>query len=259
MADFSCLLADAKLFQALIEAVSVVITEGNIFVTKNSLGMGSMDPARVALVDFELPKEAFQDYSYTEDLRIGVSMDEVKEVIKRSKRGDAVEITYDVGKGRLVFRLTGPPERRFSISTIELEGEDTPMPSLEFDTRIKLESEMLSELVKDIEVVGEHIDFHSDKEVLKAKATRETREVEVIIKKDDRVSDFNVKVESRAVYTLRYLKDMARAARMSDDVSIEYSKDMPLRLDFQIPIENEGETQVEGRLTYFLAPRIEEG
>ena len=252
MADFSCRLADAKIFQALIEAVSVVITEGNLLVTEHALGMRSMDPARVALVDFELPKEAFENYSYTEDLSIGISMDEVKEVIKRSKRDEAVEIVYEVEKGRLVFRFLGPPERRFSISTLDLEGEDTPMPSLDFATRIKLGSEMLVELVRDAEVVSDHIEFHADSDILKAKATSDTREVEVKITKDQHVTDFEVKEESRAVYTLRYLKDMARAARMADEVSIEYSKDMPLRLDFQIPA-------VGGRLTYFLAPRIEEG
>ena len=91
-----------------------------------------------------------------------------------------------------------------------------------------------------------------EEQTLKAKATSDTREVEVKINKDDEaVSDFNVKEESRAVYTLRYLRDMARAAKMADEVSIEFSKDMPLRLDFAIPNG--------GRLTYFLAPRIEEG
>ncbi len=253
MATFSCRVTDAKLFQVLVEAVSVVISEGNILVTENNLGMRSMDPARVALVDFELPQEAFEDYSYTENLSIGISMDEVKEVIKRSKRGEALDIVYEVEKGRLIFMFSGlGPERRFSISTLDLEGEDTPMPSLEFAARIKLGSEMLAELVKDVEVVSDHIEFHSDSNTLKARATSDTREVEVKINKDDdSITDFNVREESRAVYTLRYLRDMARAARMADDVSIEFSKDMPLRLDFAIPNG--------GRLTYFLAPRIEEG
>jgi len=252
----------------LIEAVSVVITEGNLLVTENVLAMRSMDPARVALVDFELPKDAFEDYSFSEEVYIGVSMDEVKEIMKRSKRGEAVEILYDVEKGRLIFRLLGPPERRFSISTLDLEGEDTPMPSLEFATRIKIESEVLSELVKDAEVVSDHIELHSESGVLKAKATSDTREVEIKITAEDltnegRVSDFDVKEESRAVYTLRYLKDMARASRIAHEVTIEYSSDMPLRLDFEFPVvseTSEGDETVDatGRLTYFLAPRIEE-
>ena len=253
--DFSCRLADAKLFQSLIEAVSVVISEGNILVTEHVLGMRSMDPARVALVDFELPRAAFDEYTYSKDLSIGISMDEVKEIIKRSKRGEAVDIMYEVEKGRLVFRFSDPSgpgsERRFEISTLDLEGEETPMPSLKFATQIKLASEMLAELVKDVEVVSDHIELYSDPNTIKARATSDTSEVEVKITKEDKaVSDFDVKEESRAVYTLKYLRDMARASRMADEVAIEFSKDMPLRLDFEIPNG--------GRLTYFLAPRIEE-
>ena len=64
------------------------------------------------------------------------------------------------------------------------------------------------------------------------------------------VLGFEVKEASRASYDLSYLSEIVRGAgALSDVVTWNYSTDLPVRLDFELPRG--------GRLEYYLAPRIE--
>jgi proliferating cell nuclear antigen len=55
---------------------------------------------------------------------------------------------------------------------------------------------------------------------------------------------------SKATYNLNYLSQIAKAAAATAElVTVEFTTNMPIRLTFDIP--------QQGRLAYYLAPRIE--
>jgi len=157
-------------------------------------------------------------------------MVEVKDVIKRSNQGETLDIIYDAEKGRLTFKFSGlGPERKFSITTLDIEGEDISIPTLSPTAKIRLKSSILEEAVKDMEVVSNHMRFHADADILKVTTASDTREVDVEIKKEDEsVSDFDVSEEAKAGFTLGYLKDMTKAVRLADDVTILPKKGHPI-------------------------------
>ncbi|MEE8323550.1 MAG: hypothetical protein V3R57_08010, partial [Candidatus Bathyarchaeia archaeon] len=69
-------------------------------------------------------------------------------------------------------------------------------------------------------------------------------------KESEEILDFDVKEASKAMFSLSYLSSMIKSAsKISDIVTIEFSNDMPVRLNFELP--------QSGRLQYYLAPRIE--
>jgi proliferating cell nuclear antigen len=69
-------------------------------------------------------------------------------------------------------------------------------------------------------------------------------------KGSDTLLDLEVKEPSKATFSLSYLAEIVKAASATSDIAtLEFSSDMPIKLDFQ-------QTK-EGRLSFFLAPRIE--
>jgi proliferating cell nuclear antigen len=69
-------------------------------------------------------------------------------------------------------------------------------------------------------------------------------------KGNDALLDLEVKEPSKATFSLSYLSEIIKAASATSDIAtIEFSNDMPVYIDFQ---------QIkDGKLTFFLAPRIE--
>ena len=69
-------------------------------------------------------------------------------------------------------------------------------------------------------------------------------------KGSDALLSLEVKEPCKATYPLSYLSDIVKAASATSEVvDLEFSTDMPVRLDFKQPYD--------GSLIYYLAPRIE--
>jgi proliferating cell nuclear antigen len=59
-----------------------------------------------------------------------------------------------------------------------------------------------------------------------------------------------VKEPSKATFNLNYLTEIIKAgSTASEVVTVEYATNMPVRIQFEMP--------QQGRLQYYLAPRIE--
>ena len=63
---FKAVMSDSKLLKSSIDAISNLIDEAGISVDSEGLKLRAMDPAHVALVDFQLTKEAFDNFEATE-------------------------------------------------------------------------------------------------------------------------------------------------------------------------------------------------
>ncbi|MEM3616171.1 MAG: DNA polymerase III sliding clamp, partial [Candidatus Methanomethylicia archaeon] len=61
--------------------------------------------------------------------------------------------------------------------------------------------------------------------------------------------ELNVKEPSSSTYSLNYLEDLVKTSKASEILTLEFSNDMPMKLSFELPNN--------GRITYYLAPRIE--
>ncbi|MHA1503976.1 MAG: proliferating cell nuclear antigen (pcna) [Candidatus Heimdallarchaeota archaeon] len=209
----------------------------------------AMDPSRVAMVDFFLPASAFETYECTDTTRLGINLDEMIQIMRRSGTSD--ELTMELeGTAKLVMTFTGQNVRSFGISLLDLGDSEYPAPTIESKAKVKLTAEALQQAVKDAEIIGDHIRIVTDDNGITLSASSETKDVKIFIEKDsDVIAEFNVKEDSSAMYSLSYLSEMTKAIKASELVMLAFSASMPIQLEFPIV--------AGGKLTYYLAPRIE--
>ena len=105
--------------------------------------------------------------------------------------------------------------------------------------------------VDDAATVSDHIQFETADDTFSIKASGDLGSVTIDVgKESEEILGFEVKEASKSMFSLSYLSEMVKAAsNVSDIVTIEFSTDMPVRLNFELP--------QSGRLQYYLAPRIE--
>jgi len=144
----------------------------------------------------------------------------------------------------------GQNVRSFGISLLDLGESEYPAPTIDSKAKIKLTADALQQAVKDAEIIGDHIRIVAEDHGITLSASSETKDVKIIIEKDsDVIAEFNVKEESSAMYSLSYLSEMTKAIKASELVMLAFSASMPIQLEFPIV--------AGGKLTYYLAPRIE--
>lgn len=247
---FEIVFDGAKDFADLIATASNLIDEAAFKVTEKGISMRAMDPSRVVLVDLDLPSEIFSKYDVDGEETVGVNMDHFKKILRRSKGKD----TLVLKKGEenyLEIILQGTATRKFRLPLIDVEELELELPELPFTAKAVILGEVIKEAVKDASLVSDSIKIIVKENELTFKAEGEIQEVETTLTlEDEGLLDLEVEEETRSAYGIGYLADMVKGIGKSDEVILRIGNEMPLQMDY--PVRD------EGRLTFLLAPRVEE-
>ncbi|MEM1538869.1 MAG: proliferating cell nuclear antigen (pcna) [Candidatus Bathyarchaeia archaeon] len=248
---FKLKVADAKLLRDMATAISILVDEATFQITPENIKLRAMDPSRVAMVDFEWPKTLFDEYICTEPTKMCINIGEFLKLLKRAGKDEFVELTFDEKTGRLQLGITGKYVRNFTMPTLEASEEEVPTPKISFNVKAKATANGLRQAIEDAELVSDHVRIEADSEKLVFRASGDLMGATIEMKKgSDALLDLEVKEPSKATFSLSYLSEIIKAASATSDIAIlEFSTDMPIKLDFQ--------QSREGKLTFYLAPRIE--
>jgi proliferating cell nuclear antigen len=248
---FKLKVADAKLLKDMATAISILIDEATFKINTENLKLRAMDPSRVAMVDFEWPKTVFEEYTCTEPVKMCINISELLKLLRRAGKNEVVELSLDEKTGRLQIRITGKYTRNFTMPTLESSEEEVPTPKITFQIRAKATTEGLRQAIEDAQLVSDHVRIEVDTEKIVLNATGDLMGATIELQKgSDTLLDLEAKEPSKATFSLSYLSEIIKAASATSDIAtLEFSTDMPIKLDFQ-------QTQ-EGKLTFYLAPRIE--
>ena len=248
---FKLKVADAKLLKDMATAISILVDEATFKIEPESLKLRAMDPSRVAMVDFEWPKTVFDEYICAEPMKMCINISELLKLLRRAGKDEVVELSLDEKTGRLQIKITGKYMRNFTMPTLEASEEEVPTPKINFNVTAKATTEGLRQAIEDAQLVSDHVRIEVDSEKMVLNASGDLMGAIIELQKgSDALLDLETKEPSKATFSLSYLSEIIKAASATSDIAtLEFSTDMPVRLDFQ-------QTK-EGKLTFYLAPRIE--
>src|SRR5512137_2791037 len=89
-------------FRNLIKALSVIVEEGTFIMNEAQVKLLAMDPSHVAMVDFELPSDFFDNYKCEGEPKLSVNIKEFLKFLDRVDKDEEVWIRLDEEKARLV-------------------------------------------------------------------------------------------------------------------------------------------------------------
>jgi proliferating cell nuclear antigen len=248
---FKASVSDAKLWKNLLAAISTLIEEADFNATPDGIKLRSMDPSHVAMVDFEWQKTAFEEYACQEATKIRVNIASMLKLLKRVGSDEILEMLYDEKSRKLNLTLKGKMMRKFTMPTLDPAQEEVPTPKITFSSKVKLTTSTLRDIIDDVQAVSDNVKLETTPEKLIAAATTELSSAVIELEKaSEMLIELDVKEPSKATFNLNYLSEITKAgASTSEIVTVEFSTNMPIRLEFDIP--------QQGRLSYYLAPRIE--
>ena len=248
---FEAKLSDAKFLRDMVTAISTLVDEATFNVTPEGIKLRAMDPSRVAMVDFEWPKTVFEEYLADAPTKMCINISELLKLLRRTSKNESVELALDEKTGKLNVSIIGKYERTFNMPTLEATEEEVPTPKVTFNVRVKATTDGINQAIQDALLVSDHVRFEVDTEKMTMRASGDLMGATVELKKgSDALLDLEAKEASKATFSLSYLSEIVKAAAATSEIAtLEFSTDMPIRIDFQQP--------KEGKLTFYLAPRIE--
>lgn len=236
-------LAETKLLKDSVTIISDLVTEVRFQVKKDALELIAMDPANVAMVVYKLLSSAFVEYTASNE-QIAINLNDLKQVFRRIKPADT--LTLETKDNKLLITLKGTSKREFSLSLIDLEEREQKVPDLKFNAEITTRADIFSSAIEDADIIGESVALEADKQFC-VSSSSDLSKARIEIEADD---DTKITAsKSRAKYSIEYLKKMITAGKLCDDVSVKFSDNYPLQLEYKL-IDKMS-------LTFILAPRVD--
>lgn len=237
-------LDNSKIFTDIIGILSELVTELKLKVTKEGLSATAIDPANVAMAHFKIPADLFSEFQIEKDHILGVNLEHLKAVLRRCYPGSSLVLERE--DNTLKISIQDKIRRDFALALLDIDGEDKEVPTWEFASVIRMDSRAFTEVVEDCLVVGDACTFLASPNsfVVEAQGLNSARAEFT----SDTIEIISANSKSR--FSLEYLAKFAKGAKISDRVTINFSTNHPMRLDF--PTGNV-------LLSFVLAPRRIEG
>ena len=242
-------LAEPKYLKDSISIISDLVNEARFKVTPEAIELVAMDPANVAMVIFKLLSSAFTEYDVKEDVEISINLGNLKQILRRANPNDM--LTLETGEeNKLKVQLKGATQRTFNLPIIELEEKEQKVPELKFPVTVTTSSTILSEAIEDVDIVAESVTFMADAEKFSINAEGDLSQANIEVKAGDNTKiDVEGSEKIKSKYSIEYLKKMMGGSKLADEVTVNFNKDYPLKIDYK--------TVDKVLLSFILAPRVE--
>ncbi len=248
---FKAELEEVGLIQDSMKTVSDLISEGLFQLTEDGVKLIAADPAMVALVDFKIEKDVFEDYELDEESKVGLNLENFYSILRRANSDDTITFEVKEDESKFYIKMENSSTRKFSLPILNLSEDDIPSTDqLDFSVTAELETKVLENAIKDAMVVGDSVTVTADSSQIKIASEGDQSNVDFTISGDSPgVMELSGE-EAKSMFSLDYLNSMTGAKKLSSNVELKLGEDFPMRLNFTVP--------EQARLSFVLAPRIEE-
>lgn len=232
--------------KGLVNVISTLIDEVKFMVSANGMTLKAVDAAHVAMVEIEINKKAFDNYSAQES-EMGLDLDKVKTVLKLASSGDTIKMYQDESNSRLVFKVGNITRYMNLVDTSTMSDPRVPQLSLRANVSIMVDE--LQKGMRAAESISDHIAIKVNNKYFELSCEGDTDSVSLKLEKSSTVL-INSNLEVCSMFPLDYFSNILKAIPCGTMINMELDNNYPVKLIF---------TMADGniKVNYLLAPRIE--
>lgn len=237
---------EAKNWKNIISVIGSIIEEAPLRIDQDGLTLRAMDPSHISLIDLEVPKDQFIEFSVDSERVLGIDVEEMSRVMSRGKPTDMMMIKADEDNNKLFVTFVGESRRRFGLPIIDTpEQSNLKLPDFPTNAIIGIDSTLFKDGIKDASIVADHITLETKENSFVMKAEGDIGDIETRIEKDSLV-EYKVQEDCSSTFNLSYLADVSSS--INGPITLELGADAPILMNFEI-----GGAVIK----FVLAPRIE--
>jgi len=173
----------------------------------------------------------FVEYNVDESMEISVNLDNLKQVLRRAKPADT--LTLELLENKLKITLKSSSTRIFTLSLINMQEERQKVPDLDFKCMIEMSSSLFDEAIEDMDVVSDSVAFEVNDNIFNIQAAGNISTAKVSFSNDNSVK-IKCKENSRSRYSTEYLKKIIKGGKLSDTLTLWFSNDYPLKVEYKV-------------------------
>jgi len=236
-------------WKAILNAISGMIEDAMFICNSDGITLRGLDSSHVALADVTFPQSSFDKFEGKTSF-FGIKLVDFKNVINSALDTDLIEIQIS-DHSLMQILINGSIEMEFHIKLLNNSEVNTPIPSVEYTSKVSLEPNTFHRILSNIQSVSEFVTINCKPTKIQFFGKSEAGDAKVDLEKGNSVIDvIRSSGHANAAYSLEYLMKISHdIGKTSTKMNFEYATKKPLHLQYELP----SGAMVE----YYLAPRAE--
>eukprot|EP00111_Clytia_hemisphaerica_P016999 TCONS_00050415-protein len=257
---FEAKLADGTPLKKLFEAMKDLFTNVNFECNENGISCQAMDSSHVCLCSVLIRHDAFEPYRCDRSVTLGMNCGTMAKILRCAGNDESIcltaEDTADVVS--LIFEKANQERvSKFEMKLMDIDSEHLGIPDQDYDAVVKLPSQELSRIIRDLSQFGDTVTIACTKDGVRFSCNGDSGSGSITLRNSSSVDsndDNEVSIElNEAVtqtYAMRFLILFGKATSLSKSCVLSICQDIPLVAEYKI-----GDC---GHIRYFLAPKIDD-
>ena len=241
-----------KNLKEIADLLNTVVTEAKFKIDTNGVSVKAVDPAHVAMMSIDIPKEVFIEFQTDGEEEISIDVERLKSVIRLASSTDHVTLVKE--KEKLKFEINTIVK---SISLLDNSTVTTPrVPQINSEFYVVLTKSELEKGLKAAEDVSDSIRLSLSSDDFKARSMSDSEESEMVLTRD-MLKEIKCQSPIKSSYPLEYLLKLVKSLTSSDDLKLSFKDEYPLTVEFSFgQSKSTPSSFIKG--SFLLAPRIEQ-
>ncbi len=245
--------ADARIWRYVLRGIAEYLDVVGIkFHPEEGVRIKAMDPSHVMLIDFYIPRHAFDEFEVENEALLTINLETAAKVLRRATKNDRLVIISD--GARISFGLVsrGGVERYFTMPLMATKYEEIPELSLDLRVAAKMLGPTFATAISILSEAGETLKISATNEGVKLTSTSELGEIEFEFSTTTgTLIDYTPPEEQEFTnsYSLEYIEVIGKIAKLGETLTLKLGPDMPCELDLEL--------SSGAILKAYIAPRAE--
>jgi len=245
-------LKKAEQFVHLFQFLKLFTNSLNILFNKDRFYVQGMDSSHVSVFEASLKSDWFDVYDVNEDTIIGINVSLFFKILNIRSDSHKINIIQheDNLDVELISDLKSEYDKFFNMPLMDLEIEQLNIQETDSSLIFSMESKKFKTLIDQFSNFGEDIEFkYSDDELMLISDNNTEGSMKINIKLDDMEScEVEENANFKCSYNLKIISNMAQFQKLTADVFLHISPEMPFQLIYNLDDDN--------YVRFFLAPKI---
>jgi len=236
----------ASAFKAAFEVLKDILNDVNVYFDKDGMRVLTLDTARVALVDFELQADNFEEYQCDEPIVAGVNVTNMFKLLKTISNSDTLSMELK-DRDSLKITIENPSKKTcttFDLKLLDIDEDHIEVPDIPVASVTILPSVDFQRICRDMNNLSSELEIKRKENSLMISCAGDFANQETVIDCAESVNGVY-----SGVYSLKYLNIFTKATGMCSNVQIMQEVDNRF-LILQYNVANLGEVR------FYLATKV---
>lgn len=223
-------IVEAATLRQYLSAMTAIVSDSRIHFNDDGLAARFVDAGNVAMATVDLDYQAFESYDAPGAATVGVSLTKLADKVKPASADTLVQLQVDMETRHLHVDY-GRARQTLALIANESIRSEPDVPGLDLPNRATITGAELDEALTICDLIADHVDVRGtpDGPPLSFYTRGDTDDAEVSFTMAD-VLDAEVGDEVMSIFSLDYLKDLAKPIPADSEVTLTFGEEMPMRL-----------------------------